>query len=110
MASGRCERKKRNLGSLDLLSFSCLGTEIFGSHPLDLWVAVAGMRGGKSSNDSCWWSIRLKEFFLSLRPIRHLQSCINFTVWSVGHRCQNKGQIGAVVRWLLLVVCGREYG
>ena len=63
MASGRCERKKRNLGSLDLLSFSCLGTEIFGSHLLDLWVTVAGMRGGKRSNDSCWWSVRLKEFF-----------------------------------------------
>ena len=31
MRSGRRERKKRNLGSLDLLSFSCLGKEIFGS-------------------------------------------------------------------------------
>ena len=41
------------------MSFSCLRTEIFGSHPLDLWVAVAG----KWSNDSCWWSVRLKEFF-----------------------------------------------
>ena len=48
--------------------------------------------------------------FFGLLSIRHLQSCISFTVWSVGRRCQNKGQIGAAVRWPLLVVCGRECG